>query len=153
MGGTHRSDRLIGMRNAAEDGGEGMIDYVELARLADRLFEISGDDDEQLAKVLDTLDEETRDALLTSDLLNAYQVFYYYFRETPDDLTLERLQLHAASELANGVVIDEMDIYEMVFVVADKAPVVVITDGEKVLARFSGRSAYWDAYRFLDDQV
>jgi len=35
-----------------------MTDYMELAELADSLFEASDDDDELLAKMLDTLDEE-----------------------------------------------------------------------------------------------
>ena len=37
-----------------------MVDYIELAGLADKLFEISDDDDERLAEVLDTLDGEIR---------------------------------------------------------------------------------------------
>ncbi|HNT08245.1 hypothetical protein, partial [Methanoculleus sp.] len=86
-----------------------MADYMDLADIAERLFEASDDDDERLAGRLDTLDEETRRALLASDLLNAYQVFYFWFRETPDDLAMERLQLHAASDLARGIVIDEID--------------------------------------------
>lgn len=120
----------------------GMVDYIELAELADSLFEASDDDDELLAKMLDTVDEETRRALLSSDLLNAYQVFYYYFRETPDELTMERLQLHAASDLARGLVIDEVDIYEVIFSMEEGAPVVLLTDGENTLARFSGPEAY-----------
>ncbi|HQD24545.1 MAG TPA: hypothetical protein PLU40_05920, partial [Methanoculleus sp.] len=67
-----------------------MVDYTELAELADTLFEASDDDDELLAEMLDTLDAETLNALISSDLLNAYQVFYYFFRETPDDLARER---------------------------------------------------------------
>ncbi|WP_243671064.1 hypothetical protein [Methanoculleus chikugoensis] len=108
-----------------------MTDYMELAELADSLFEASEDDDELLAKMLDTLDEETRGALLSSDLLNAYQVFYYYFRETPDELTMERLQLHAASDLARGgLVIDEVDLYEVIFLMEDGGePAVLLTDG------------------------
>ena len=99
-----------------------MVDYSELADIADRLFEASDDDDEQLADVLDTLDEETRDALLTSDFLNAYQVFYYYFRERSGDMARERLQLSAASDLARGITIDEIDIYEVVFYQKEATP-------------------------------
>ncbi len=128
-----------------------MADYMELAELADRLFEASDDDDELLARMLDTLDEETRGALLSSDLLNAYQVFYYHFRETPDELTKERLQLHAASDLARGVVIDEVDIYEVIFSLEDGEPVVIITDGENTLARFEGNQAYGETLRYLDE--
>ncbi|MCM2466001.1 hypothetical protein [Methanoculleus oceani] len=128
-----------------------MVDYAELADLADGLFEASGDDDELLAKRLDTLDGETRGALLSSDLLNAYQVFYYFFRETPDELTMERLQLHAASDLAPGVVIDEIDLYEVIFGMKDGEPVLLITDGENTLARFEGEHAYEETIRYLDE--
>jgi hypothetical protein len=124
---------------------------MELAELADRLFEASDDDDELLARMLDTLDEEIRGALLSSDLLNAYQVFYYYFRETPDELTKERLQLHAASDLPRGVVIDEVDIYEIVFSLEGGEPIVLITDGESTLARFEGNQAYGEVLRYLDE--
>ncbi|MDK2990258.1 MAG: hypothetical protein PWR16_1787 [Methanoculleus sp.] len=128
-----------------------MTDYMELAELADSLFEASDDDDELLAKMLDTLDEETRGALLSSDFLNAYQVFYYYFRETPDELTKERLQLHAASDLARGIVIDEVDIYEVVFSLEGGEPVVLITDGENTLARFSGAEAYAKIALYMEE--
>jgi hypothetical protein len=129
----------------------GMVDYLELAELADRLFEASDDDDELLAKMLDTLDAETRGALFSSDLLNAYQVFYYYFRETPDELTKERLQLHAASDLARGLVIDEVDIYEVIFSMEDAEPVVILTDGENTLARFNGAEAYAKIALYMEE--
>ena len=128
-----------------------MVDYSELADIADRLFEASDDDDEQLADVLDTLDEETRDALLTSDFLNAYQVFYYHFRERPGDMARERLQLSAASDLARGIIIDEIDIYEVVFYQKGSDPGLLLTDGENVQARFSGRGAYREMAAFLDE--
>lgn len=141
------SAREIGMCRWELD----MVDYTELAELADSLFEASEDDDELLAKILDTLDEETREALLSSDLLNAYQVFYYYFRETPDELTMERLQLHAASDLLRGLVIDEFDIYEVFFFLEGGEPVVLLTDGERVLARFSGAEAYAKIALFMEE--
>ncbi|MDN7024466.1 hypothetical protein FGU65_06115 [Methanoculleus sp. FWC-SCC1] len=126
-------------------------DYYELAALADQLFAISSDDDEKLAGTLDDLDPEVRRELLASDLLNAYQVFFYFFRERPGDLVEDRLLLHAASDLATGVVIDEFDIYEVILSVQDGAPVITVTDGEEELARFTGRSALRDLERFLDD--
>ena len=130
-----------------------MVNYAELADLAEKLFEASDDDDELLAENLDTLDEETRGALLSSNLLNAYQVFYYFFRETPDDLIMERLQLHAASDLLRGLVIDEIDIYEVIFGVVDGSPVLAITDGERTLARFEGKGAYAEMVRYLEDPL
>ncbi|NLM29452.1 MAG: hypothetical protein GX216_03330 [Methanomicrobiales archaeon] len=128
-----------------------MVDYDELADIADRLFEESDDDDELLADALDTLDEETRDALLRSDLLNAYQVFYYYFRERPSRMAMERLQLSAASDLAHGIIIDEIDIYEVVFYQKESDPGILLTDGEAVQARFSGRGAYREMTGYLDE--
>ena len=130
-----------------------MVTYAELADLADGLFEASGDDDELLAERLDTLDGETRAALLSSDFLNAYQVFYYFFRETPDDLAMERLQLHAASDLARGIVVDEIDIYDLIFTLADGEPVLLLTDGDTVLARFRGPEAYAAMVRYLDESL
>lgn len=130
-----------------------MVDYAALADLADRLFEASDDDDELLAAMLDPLDGEILGALLASDLLNAYQVFYYFFRETPDELTKERLQLHAASDLARGIVIDEVDIYDVIFSLEGGEPVLLITDGEATLARFEGEQAYTDLVRYLDESL
>lgn len=130
-----------------------MVTYAELADLADDLFEASGDDDELLAERLDTLDGETRAALLSSDFLNAYQVFYYFFRETPDELVMERLQLHAASDLARGVVIDEVDIYDLIFSLDDGEPVLLLTDGDTALARFRGPGAYAEMVRYLDESL
>jgi hypothetical protein len=130
-----------------------MVDYAALADLADGLFEASDDDDELLAAMLDPLDGEIRGALLASDLLNAYQVFYYFFRETPDELTKERLQLHAASDLARGVVVDEVDIYDVIFSLEGGEPVLLITDGEATLARFKGEQAYTETVRYLDESL
>ncbi len=130
-----------------------MVTYAELADLADALFEASGDDDELLAERLDTLDGEIRAALLSSDLLNAYQVFYYFFRETPDELVMERLQLHAASDLARGVVIDEIDIYDLILSLDGGEPVLLLTDGENTLSRFRGPEAYADMVGYLDESL
>lgn len=130
-----------------------MSGYTELADLADALFEASGDDDELLAERLDTLDGETRGALISSDFLNAYQVFYYFFRETPDELVMERLQLHAASDLARGIVVDEVDIYDLIFSLDDGEPLLLLTDGETTLARYRGPGAYAAMVRYLDESL
>ena len=143
--------RFSGRKGARGRVKRRMADYMDLADIAERLFEASDDDDERLAGRLDTLDEETRRALLASDLLNAYQVFYFWFRETPDDLAMERLQLHAASDLARGIVIDEIDIYDLVFSVKGGNPVLVLTDGENTLARFEGERAYGEILEYLDE--
>ena len=53
-----------------------------------------------------------RNELLVSDLLNAWQVFYYFFRTVPDELVRERLELEPASSLVLGVAIDEIDLLD-----------------------------------------
>ncbi|KUG21398.1 MAG: hypothetical protein KO206_02815 [Methanomicrobiaceae archaeon] len=128
-----------------------MIDYYELAQLVDNLLEISGDSVEALADILDDLDPETRNELLVSDLLNAYQTFYYYFRESPGDLAEERLILHPASELATGILIDEVDDCEVIAAVRESLPIIAISDGDRIVARFTGQNAYREAVRFLEE--
>ncbi|RXE56190.1 hypothetical protein ABH15_08555 [Methanoculleus taiwanensis] len=128
-------------------------DYYDLAALADNLFAVSDDDEEKLAGLLDELDAGVRRELLSSDLLNAYQVFYYYFRETPDELVQDRLLLHAASDLRRGLLIEEYDIYEVILAVEDDRPVIVVTDGDEETARFSGRSAYRDVMAYLGTEA
>lgn len=126
------------------------VPYRELARLADRLFAVSGDDEDRLAKGLDNLDPETRHELLTSDLLNAFQVFYYYFREKPEELEEEMMILQPASALKHGVLIREADDAELYFAVEGEEPVIVIADGEEELARFHGMDAYRRGIRYLE---
>lgn len=131
--------------------GEEMTDYYELAELADRLFSIAEDDVEKLAEVLDTLEESLRWELLESDFLNAYQVFYYLFRETPTLLAEERLILQPASSLGRGVFFEERGLAELVFVVRDRTPLVLVTDGERVLKAFEGALAYHEAVAFAEE--
>ena len=130
-----------------------MTDYFELAELADRILAISDDDIETLVDVLDTLEEEMKEELLHSDFLNAFQVFYYYFRERPTELGEERLILEPATALGGGVMFEEQDLFELVIRVEDRLPQVLVTDGSTVLASFSGRSAYRDAVRFAEEEA
>ncbi|MFY9799660.1 MAG: hypothetical protein WAK10_00245, partial [Methanoregula sp.] len=81
---------------------EHTVPYPELVARADHLFEECEDDVSCLASRLDSLDSEMRYELLVSDLLNSYQVFYYYFRTFPDELISERLELEPASSLIKG---------------------------------------------------
>jgi hypothetical protein len=66
---------------------------------------------------------------------------------------VERLQLHAASDLARGIVIDEVDIYDLVFSLIDGTPALVITDGENTLARFEGERAYEETLEYLEEHL
>jgi hypothetical protein len=127
-----------------------MTDYFELAELADRILTISDDDAAKLVSVLDELDEGVRNELLVSDFLNAYQVFWYFFRYEPEILAAERLMLSSASSLSAGVLIEERDIYEILFRVADALPEMLVTDGEEALMVFRGTNSYWDAVEWVD---
>jgi len=90
-----------------------------------------------------------RDDLLVSDLLNAFQVFSYFFREVPGDLQMERMILSPASDLAFGVLIDEIDLCKLIFIIVRNEPVIVVSDGEQVLAIFNGSFSYHDALSYI----
>ncbi|RPI37168.1 MAG: hypothetical protein EHM53_11235 [Methanoregulaceae archaeon] len=127
------------------------IPFPELAALADRLLEESDEDVERLAKKIGSLDAEMRNELMVSDLLNAWQVFYYYFRTVPDELVKERMELEPASSLPRGLKIDEVEFLELFFVMRDHKPLIVVSDGEKAVATFSGGNAYSDGMAYLEN--
>ena len=126
------------------------MDYIELAALADKVLEISDDREEKLAEVLDTLDEATRNELLVSDFLNAYQTFYYFFRIVPEILVRERLILIPAADLLKGVLVEEVDLYQIVFFVREGRPCVGIGDGERLIETFTGKDAYRKAHQTIE---
>jgi hypothetical protein len=130
---------------------EDPIPYRELVALADKLLEESDEDDTKLARGLDAVDPGARNELLTSDLLNASQVFYYFFRTVPDMLVQERMELEPASALVRGLKIDEIDQLEMIFIVKDGQPKIIISDGEKALMTYSGRNAYAEGLKYLEN--
>jgi hypothetical protein len=127
------------------------VPYPELVALADRLLEESDEDVVRLAKKIGSLDAETRNELMVSDLLNAWQVFYYYFRTVPDELVKERMELEPASSLLRGIKIDEVEFLELFFVMRDKKPLIVVSDGEKAVATFSGNTAYTNGMQYLEN--
>ncbi|MEN6611696.1 MAG: hypothetical protein ABFC24_12715 [Methanoregulaceae archaeon] len=126
------------------------IPYQELSGIANRLFEESCDDEELLATALDRVPGDVRSQLLVSDLLNAYQVFYYFFRKRPDEEITERLMLESGSALVSGVFVDEVDLLELKFRVENASPVIDISDGQEVLSAFRGKTAFDDAMRYLE---
>ncbi len=128
-----------------------LIPYQELAALADHLFEACEDDVSCLARRIAGLDPASRNELLASDLLNAYQVFYYFFRSAPDELTQERLELEPASSLVQGVRIDEVDLFELIFSLANLEPVITVSDGERPLATFRGKTAYAEGLKYIEN--
>ncbi|HEX3001516.1 MAG TPA: hypothetical protein VHN82_03975 [Methanoregula sp.] len=123
--------------------------YRELVVLVDAILDECEDDVPCIIRKLDTLDKEVRNELLISDLLNAYQVFYFMFRTEPDILTRERMELEPASALRGGLLIETTDLLEMYFVIHEKKPVIVIHDGDKTVATFTGKSAYAQGLEFL----
>lgn len=129
-----------------------MTDYFELAKLADRILAICDDDVGELAAILDDVDEDVRNELLVSDFLNAYQVFWYFYRYEPEILAGERLMLASASSLgtAAGVLFEERDIFLILFRVMDAQPEMIVSDGEEVLKVFRGKNAYQDAAAWVD---
>ena len=127
------------------------IPYKELAALADHLFEACEDDVNCLARRIAGLDPASRNELLVSDLLNAYQVFFYFFRTQPDELTQERLELEPASSLVRGVKIDEIELFELIFSVVDLEPVITVSDGERPLATYRGKTAFTEGLKFIEN--
>ncbi len=135
--------------NTASSG----LTYRELARLADSLFEESGDDEEALAGLLDGLSPEILADLLVSDLFNAYQTFYYFFREDPGELEKDRMILQSASALNTGVVVREVDLLEVIFIVRVLVPIVEVRKADAILATFSGCSAFREVENFVEDYL
>ncbi len=116
--------------------------YQELVDIVDAILDECDDDVPRIAEKLDGLTEADRNELLLSDLLNAYQAFYWFFRKEPDLLTMERMDLEPASSLRNGLLIEETDLLEMYFVIHNSVPVIIVHDGDKAVATFTGKTAY-----------
>jgi len=133
------------------DPADTPVPFRKLAALADHLFEQCEDDVTCLSPMLDTLDPTTRDELLASDLLNAFQVFYYFFHIIPDELVQERLELEPASSLIKGVKIDEIDLLELFFTVKNHEPVVIVSDGETPLMTFRGKTAWAEGVKYIEN--
>ncbi|MGB7787452.1 hypothetical protein [Methanoregula sp.] len=125
--------------------------YRSLVQLVDRLLEDCDEDVECLAIRLGGLNEQERDELLISDLLNAWQVFFYYFRTDPGAFLREKMDLEPASSLIAGIKLDEIDLLERVFLIRDHEAWIIVHDGEKTVASFKGRQAYADAMKYCKD--
>jgi len=125
------------------------IPYPELVTIGDCLLDECGEDEDALVRRLETLPVEVRNDLLVSDILNAWQVFYFFFRTVPDELERERLELEPASSLVEGVLVNEIELLEMHFAVKNGVPYILISDGDTSLKIFSGPSAYDDGLAFI----
>jgi hypothetical protein len=129
------------------------MSYRELSRTVDLLLDKVDEDTDALVRELDNFSPEIRDELFRSDLLNAFQVFYFYFREDPGDLERERLELEPASSLIGGVKIDEIELLGLVFRLDKDDGVISVTDDEQILANFHGKDAYRKAKEFIDETL
>lgn len=127
------------------------VSYPMLVTLADHFFEECEDDVSCLAGRMDLLDAQMRNELLVSDILNAYQVFYFYFRTFPDALVCERLELEPASSLLKGVKIDEIELLELIFSVKNHEPVIIVSDGKNAIITLKGKSAYADGLKYIEN--
>jgi len=125
------------------------IPYQTLVTVVDDLLESCEEDVACLAVHLDRQTEDIRSELLVSDLLNASQTFFYFFRILPGDLAWERMELEPASALVNGLMIEECELLELFFLVRGNKPVIVISDGEQTVATFSGKNAYTDGMDYI----
>ena len=127
------------------------VPFPELVAIADKLLEESDEDVDRLAIKIGSLDADMRNELIVSDMLNAWQIFYYYFRTVPDELVRERMELEPASSLLRGLKIDEVEFLELFFVMKDHKPLIVVSDGEKPVATFSGNTAYANGMKYLEN--
>ncbi|WP_421907946.1 hypothetical protein [Methanolacinia petrolearia] len=127
-----------------------MTDSIELAELADQILDIAEDNYDRLSSIIDDLDDEVKNELLVSDFLHAFQVFYYYFRMDPSEIVIDRLMLQPASSLEKGVFIENFDIFELWFIIEDNNGIIYVSDGEKILRKFSGRKAYTEAVEYAN---
>jgi len=127
--------------------------FSELVRVADCMLEESGEDEDALVRRLEELPAPVRDELFVSDLLNAWQVFYYFYRIEPDELIRERLELEPASSLPGGVIIDEIELLERVFRVTKNRPEILVTDGKETLKTFTGPSAVADSRAYIESTL
>ncbi len=127
------------------------IPYSRLVALADQLLNECDEDVDRLVKKFEELDPAVRNDLLSTDLFNAYQVFYSHFREHPDELIKERMELEPASVLVYGLKIKEVELLELYFVISNGNPIIVVSNGDKAVATFSGMTAFNDGMEYISN--
>ena len=132
------------------DESEWYVPADELEATADAIFEECEEDVVCIASRLDGLEDELRWELLDSNLLNAWQVFYYFYRFAPDELVRERLELEPAMAARTGVLLEERGLFEILFYIKSRRGFVGVSDGECLLAHFEGPEAYPEAQAYAD---
>ena len=130
-----------------------MTDYETLAKIADDILDEADDDLARMTELLALQDSAVLNELLVSDFLNAYQVFYYYFRFEPPELIQDILMLEPATSLRYGIHIDDCELAEIYFGIVNSEPVILITDGDTEIKRFTGVNAYTDSEKFIKENL
>jgi hypothetical protein len=128
--------------------GSSQTPYPVLVHLTDQILEDCEDDVECIAVRLGSLEPAVRDELVTSDLLNAWQVFWYFFHTDPGIDLREMMELEPASALVTGLKLGEIDLLELHFGIREHMPVIAVFDGEKTVASFKGKNAFGDAMTY-----
>jgi hypothetical protein len=123
--------------------------FSDLSEIAEKIFTDCNDDPACIAHHLRRLDPQTLEEILSSDLLNAWQVFFYYFGEIPGDEAVEFLIFHPAGELIRGVPMGDIAIFTLTFIVRNNIPVIVISDDIQEVARYSGKDAWQKTTAFI----
>lgn len=122
--------------------------FQSLVDIMDQILEECEEDVECIAARLAGLEPDERNELLVSDLLNAWQVFFYCFRTDPGIDLREMMELEPASVLVSGLKLGEIDLLELHFAIRDHLPVIAVFDGEKTVNTFRGKNAYRDAVEY-----
>ena len=128
------------------------IPFSVLTGIVDRILEDCDEDVVCIRMHLQNLEPPVRDTLLTSDLLNAWQVFFYFFKECPDDVSMEILAFTPASALLQGISIGEYRECNLTFLVDHARPTIIVSDDLQEMRRFSGPHAYTEAIRYIDTE-
>jgi len=129
-----------------DDGGW----YAKLAAQVEGILDLCNDDPACIAKALNSLEPDTRNEILSSDLLNAWQVFWFYYGEYPGDEAVEFLVFHPAGELSKGVPMGDMGIFRLTFIVKGGNPGILIEDDVTEVAWFTGPSSWKETREFLE---
>jgi hypothetical protein len=69
----------------------------------------------------------------------------------PAGLVKEQLELEPASSVVHGIKIDEIEFLELIFLVKENEPVILVTNGQETVTSFTGRNAYSEGLKYLEN--
>jgi len=126
--------------------------YHELVAAADQILDECDDDVALLSEKLDQLPDQVRDELLVSDMLNAFQVFYYFLRKHPVNCkqNVSFCRRDRPFLMAYSLTIE---LFDLIFAIIDHQPVIVVSDGEHALGTFLGPDAYRDGLMYIESTL